>query len=528
MSMNLLREGLIAVRTDKGEYKANLGQILAALATLGKPLDFPQLRPHQQVSWHTFLCQAAAIAMIHQQNDTFLTNSEGWNNALENIAGTQPWELVEDDWTKPAFLQPPLKNPAESREYGKTWKTPDEMDITVGSKRIDLKDGQNRAAEAGEWIHALICSQTAGGYEGAGRYGIARMNSGAGNRHIFTLSPRSSTNTPTWQEGVTRDATLLTKLHREMPTKEALLWTIPWDGIDQLDADRVLNQPLCIEICRRTRLKRTEYGQLEAKSAGSKVFRIKAKALRGAVADPWTLTTVDEKGAKAATVSGAALEYRQLSKFLNPEAFTLPEMARMHPTDQEAMTLVVIATPRGQGGTEGHHQTFIPFGVRGTRSIRSRAGQKQLADICKRLVDDAGEVAKALGKAIQALGRNGNVTNRGKETKKERETRKRYQDIFHATVEDGFWTQVSEEMEQEDQEGDTAAESHTQWILDITGTAEKILRQAEGAGLCRSSDRYPAVNAARARFRDGTMGSNRLRHYYRQRRTGEESNDQPE
>ena len=56
-----------------------------------------------------------------------------------NYPDDEPWQLVVDDITKPAFMQPPASSKAKEQEYKAAVATPDELDMLVTSKNHDLK-----------------------------------------------------------------------------------------------------------------------------------------------------------------------------------------------------------------------------------------------------------------------------------------------------------------------------------------------------------------------------------------------------
>ena len=61
--------------------------------------------------------------------------------------------------------------------------------MLVTAKNHDLKSSIAAQANVDDWIFALVTLQTMEGFGGVGNYGIARMNSGFGNRPAFSLAP---------------------------------------------------------------------------------------------------------------------------------------------------------------------------------------------------------------------------------------------------------------------------------------------------------------------------------------------------
>jgi len=104
-----------------------------------------------------FLVQLAALA-LHRAGASQLPQTEPeWAQALRGLTPEfpedEPWRLVVDDWSKPAFLQPPV--PA-----GVTLKTeistPDALDLLITSRNHDLKQAVAHESDAQDWVIALV------------------------------------------------------------------------------------------------------------------------------------------------------------------------------------------------------------------------------------------------------------------------------------------------------------------------------------------------------------------------------------
>ena len=145
-------------------------------------------------------------------------------------ADDEPWQLVVDDITKPAFMQPPASSVEREKDYKSTVATPDELDMLVTSKNHDLKAAVATQAAPDEWLFALVTLQTMEGFSGAGNYGISRMNGGLGSRPAFTLTPSARLGAH-----IRRDITALLE-HRSTLMDEYqmsdhgvdLLWPLSW------------------------------------------------------------------------------------------------------------------------------------------------------------------------------------------------------------------------------------------------------------------------------------------------------------
>src|SRR5690606_18246797 len=183
---NLLCTPLISI--DTGE-KLTLPGVLAALAR-DEVESFPALRPHQGMFWHMFLVQLAALALHKARHAEIPEGEAQWTELLRRLTpdfpDDEPFRLVVEDWSKPAFMQPPVPDGVELKSGV---ATPDELDLPITSKNHDLKRQVARSSEPEDWLFALISLQTGEGFGGAGNYGIARMNGGNSSRPMLTLAP---------------------------------------------------------------------------------------------------------------------------------------------------------------------------------------------------------------------------------------------------------------------------------------------------------------------------------------------------
>ena len=262
--LNLLTEPLIGIiQPGEPRLAASLPEVQAAL--LADRVDaFPALRPHQRHAAHAFLVQLGAMALHRAGLEQPPADAAEWLELLRGLTpewpGDEPWHLVVDDITKPAFMQPPARSPEREKDYKAIVATPDELDMLVTAKNHDLKSSIAAQANVDNWIFALVTLQTMEGYGGVGNHGIARMNGGLGNRPAFSLAPVGQNP----GAHVRRDIIALLECRPELldnfPMIDGgigLLWTLPWDGEaeEMLLADGL--DPLFIEICRRIRLRHT-------------------------------------------------------------------------------------------------------------------------------------------------------------------------------------------------------------------------------------------------------------------------------
>ena len=147
---------------------------------------FPALRPHQRHAWHAFLVQLGAMAMHRADLSEPSEDAGEWRRIIRGLTpdfpNDEPWQLVVEDITKPAFMQSPARSKEREADYKNPVATPDELDMLVTSKNHDLKSAVAVQSNVDDLILALITLQTMEGFSGQGNYGISRMNGGMSSR----------------------------------------------------------------------------------------------------------------------------------------------------------------------------------------------------------------------------------------------------------------------------------------------------------------------------------------------------------
>ncbi|KQM84917.1 hypothetical protein ASE67_14565 [Sphingomonas sp. Leaf23] len=390
---------MIGWQDERGDtHRGSLFAAFAALAS-GQAWSFPALRPHQREPWHAFTVQVAALALIHAGTDTLPTTEAAWRDLLLALTPDQPeaWELVVDDWSKPALLQPPTTQPADRAAYKNRVPTPDALDMLVTAKNHDLKQERMIAADDEHWLFALVTLQTTEGFLGAGNYGISRMNGGFASRMSLGIRPAGGAG-----RAFRRDVERLVADARARPdrrTGTTLLWTLPWDGTTSLDYNKL--DELYVEICRRIRLRRSG-DAIEACTAGSKCARVAASELKGKTRDPWAPMKAD--GSTSHTPTGAGFGYRQMATLLDKAKITRPPLAEPHPDDdRDGLSIVAAALVRGQGKTEGLHRRAI----RAPGALRDADGNRLPLDrigvVAKQRAEEGYEASRRLSRALISL-----------------------------------------------------------------------------------------------------------------------------
>ena len=402
---NLLEEPLVRARTADGVVERfSLPALYVALQE-DRVTAFPALRPHQRHGWHAFLAQLATIALDRQAGGAIPQSATEWAGALRSLTpgfpDDEPWCLVVEDSSKPAFLQCPA--PTGLDAYRKQVLAPDDLDVLVTAKNHEVKQTVAMRGSPEDWLLALVDLQTMAGYLGAGNHGVARMNGGFSSRSCLGLAPADQGAGAHVFGDVRRmvgDRDGL--LERAAPYFRsqggvALLWLEPWDGEESLDLRNL--DPYFIEICRRVRLRNRD-GRIAARTAGSRRPRIEAKTAKGNVGDFWT--AVEVKDDKALSVSASGFSYRRLSELLfDASRWEPPSAMRVDGSDDGTWTVVARAIAGGQGKTEGYHErTDIRFSPRVAGLLRRREGREQLAELAKAQIDEVAAVGNALRFAI--------------------------------------------------------------------------------------------------------------------------------
>jgi len=396
-------ERLFTVKlTGGGKEKMSLPQILSELSSLSSKdsiEDFPYLRPYQYHSFYSFLVQLSAMALAQMHYEDAIPKkirTDDWRQMLLRLSDDDdlPWHLLVDDVEQPAFFQPPfLKEDSKNRfnrfKGFKQVSTPDELDIIVNAKNHDVKRHLYACADPEHWIYALISMQTMSGYSGARNYGIARMNSGYGNRPCVCRIPGFD-----YGERFRRDVRVLLTYRQKIIKSynykknggHRLLWLLPWGGNKSEVLDLQQLDPYFIEICRRVRLIQNyeasqNYGNLIAMRIGTTARRINADIYKGNIGDPWTpLRVVEDKSdkpkkkkpeVKGITVSYPGFDYRMIHSLIFEQGYRGSLLQRPHILDGPTPIYYFSTLVRGQGETDGFYERYLPVPVYGEKEWAS-------------------------------------------------------------------------------------------------------------------------------------------------------------
>ncbi|MBK8980689.1 MAG: type I-E CRISPR-associated protein Cse1/CasA [Planctomycetes bacterium] len=347
-----------------------------------------------------FLTQLAAIAMRRSGVATPPLSENEWNTLIVGMTdrAREPWCLVVDDMSKPAFFQPPV--PEGDVSGWKEVETPDGLDLLVTAKSHDVKTCLINASDAEAWAYAICSVQTMQGYPGRGYNGISRMNGGYGNRPRVGLSPSLAMG-----ERFLRDVTVLLDEWPALLTRGfrddgvALVWCLPWDGSESFALNAL--SPHFIEICQRLRII-FDNGALTGRRTTSSARRCAPEVQHGDVGDPWC--PIERESAEALTVGPRGYDYRLLVDVLFANRFAPGAAQRVRTSDSDGLLLWVNALARGQGKTEGLHERILPLSSVVQRRLLAREQQQGLGQRARDRVQRAEEMrSKVLFPAIRLL-----------------------------------------------------------------------------------------------------------------------------
>ena len=528
---NLLTDTLIRYRQSGGANReASLSDVYAALMA-DKVEAFPALRPHQRHAWHAFLVQLGAMAMHRNGLDTPPSDADEWRSIIRALTPgwpeDEPWQLVVEDITRPAFMQPPAGSEERWKDFKNAVSMPDALDMLVTSKNHDLKSEVAEQGGLDDWIFALITLQTMEGYGGRYNYGISRMPSGYGNRPAFSLTPstRPGGHVKHDLNAVLRNRQLMLDYYPMSDSGIALLWTIPWDGKKAESKLLTEMDPYYIEVCRRVKLV-SQCGNITAVRANSDARRIvDAKGLTG---DPWAPVSNNSnpRGTPPAFLGPRKFGYERVVDALfspdwkHPLLLTLE--ASLRGTDSD-MQLVARGMVRGEGGTAGYHERIIPLRHRTLQIFGRPGGVKTLEDISRERIKRIAGVQRILRHAVSVFAAGGQTEGIADEHRaRANPWANKLTDLMDAD----FFEELQDEVGIDDSPRENVRK---EWLRRLVGSAEEILRDAMQSLPCpairRPRAEAQAVNVFRGRIY-GPNGLTELRQDSIEENTEWQTNDQ--
>ena len=524
MSNNLLVDPLIRTTTSSGQLvRATLPETFALLMG-DEVLAFPALRPHQRHAWHAFLAQLGAMALRQADLRQPPEDAEEWLQLIRGLtpdfAEDEPWRLVVDEITRPAFMQPPASSHDRLKDYKSKDKdivsTPDALDMLVLSKNHDIKASVAARAEADDWIFALVTLQTMEGYGGRGNYGISRMPSGYGNRPAFSITSSQNFGLHFKRdiEGLLEHRQLLLTAYPLCDTGIGLVWTVPWDGtkaeallLNELD-------PFYIEICRRIRLQ-FQASALKATRANSAFRRI--VDVKGLTGDPWAPIgkTQNQKETPPAFLGPRKFGYVRVVEGLTSPNWEQSILLRPVQSERESLDTVQLVARgmiRGEGGTQGYHERVIPINARVKRAILRRESMDELGRIAQERIENISTLQRILSHAIQVFAARGDSN---KVSEEHRRLARPWLNRLDEFVDARFFDALQVEFESDDR--DEQSRIRTEWLLDgessVINRASAILKEAMAALPCPAIHRYRARANAEGLFEARIRGPQGLRFY---------------
>ena len=505
--LNILTEPLIDMTTAEGTLPASLPEVYAALMA-DEVEAFPALRPHQRHAWHAFLVQLGAMAMhragVTEPPEDAATWAELIRGLTPEFPDDEPWQLVVDDITKPAFMQPPASSSDVEKDYKTVVATPDALDMLITSKNHDLKATTAIQGSAEDWIFALVDLQTMEGFGGAGNYGISRMNGGLGSRPAFSLAPLGGPGAH-----ARRDILALLSNYPTSAGAKNLLWLLPWDGTGP---ERLLPNelaPLYIEVCRRVRLRADGDGQIYAIRTSSKAARVEGKDAKGRTGDPWTPHNPSRDGLPL-TLAAGGFNYKRMKEYLmNWRQPDLLKPTSAERSSSETMQLVARAMVRGQGKTEGYHERIVPIRTKTRNAMLRRTGRDSMEDLgglAEKRIERISAVQRILSHAIQVFAARGDSDNVSPE---HRRLAAPWLNRLDEIIDDRFFDDLQDEFEAGDDA--TRERVHNDWLRDfVVPQARGILRDATDSLPCPAIHRYRARENATGLFEGRLSGNSGL------------------
>lgn len=473
---NLITEPLLSWRdASRRRHKGTLPAILAALGD-GAAGDFPRARAHQLDPWSMFLTQLAAIALHRSDRSDPRLSEEDWRSLLLGLTdgAQEPWCLVVEDLSKPAFLQPPV--PEGDIGDWKCHEHPDDLDVLVTSKSHDVKTSLISGDDVEAWALALVTLQTMQGYPGRGYNRISRMKGGYGSRPRIGLASDHSLSVR-----FLRDIDVLlgswdALLHRGFRENGcALAWLPPWDGTSSLAMPDL--SPHFIEICWRARCQ-SSAGRVICKYTTTDTRRCLPEIDNGDAGDPWVPIERDEKG--ALTVGRGGFHYQLLARLVFGGDFEDATAQAFRSGDGDPMLFLASVMSRGQGKTEGLHQRALHL----TGTPRRRLGRPdERAAIAKRASNNVQQARKMRSKVLfPALKK----ISLGENT---------VEDDFDARVDEVFFNDLFDLLEHDEDQAALA------WERRLYDTAWMELQRAIDRCCVPSARWYQAVSDAESMFR---------------------------
>ena len=483
--------------------------------------SFPALRPHQAPAWHMFLVQLAALALHRAGTDQLPQTEPEWAQALRGLTPEfpedEPWCLVVEDPSKPAFLQSPIPTGVQVEE---PVETPDELDLLTTSRNHDLKRGIARSASTDDWIYALMCLQTmapSGGGQGGYRQ-IARIKGGWSYRPFAGLAPLSSSS----QGGCLRLGTsfqrdvrvLLTTRDDHYTAHDAykgiggigLLWTPKWEEGQPLQLGEL--DIWFIEVARRIRL-HVDGEKLVGMKGTAKGPRVAAEQFSGDLGDPWAPVHINKEGkAEAFTLGLGELDYKRMSDlFIKGGDWVVPILAKHSSIDDDDATFALSVhafSHDKKGNSRGFRSRILPIGGKISRALSIGHKREALHQLATKQVQEIEVFNDALRHSLALAAASGNSEKCDKD---KREKKKYYphameaKTCFDHAVDAIFFDHLWKRYEAQEEGGEALKSEAERFAHELKDCATAIFEASLPGIPCPSLYRPRAEARARSKFR---------------------------
>ena len=149
---NLLTEPILRVVTDQGTRHMNLPELMSLLGR-DEIHHYEGIQRHQEDAFHVFLSYLAGAILARQNLADPVQSEEFWRQGMRDLTqgiGDDAWSLIVNDFTRPAFMQPPIppEDHARLKPLGNDnvfAQASDAMDLLVTSKNHDVKRAQRES-----------------------------------------------------------------------------------------------------------------------------------------------------------------------------------------------------------------------------------------------------------------------------------------------------------------------------------------------------------------------------------------------
>ena len=473
---DLLTEPLLDIRkTDGQDARVTLPGLMSVMMRGNLETIWSQ-RPHQRHALHSFLAQTGAAALELAGAREIPEDEAHWLQLLEALTGHpghEPWQLIHEDLTAPAFLQPPTMNPDSILNSRLEAPTPGSLDILASSKNHEVKRNTVRNAEPQDWFMALVSLQTQENYSGSGRKGISRIQNGEVSRPALSIMPLERNFGLEVRRDILALQQALPAIREEYPRYPhrggtATPWTIPWEGAPEETLTQESLHALYVDLSRRVRLI-TRNGRISALYTGTKGIRIE-RPRGGLTGDPWAPVNTTTKSILKMNRPGE-FTYQRISQLLFSEHWQRPPLLEPTPAElevREPMRVVARCIPRKQGRTFGYQERHLTARPSLQHALADPPARQDAADISGSRIKQIGEAQWNLKSALRAYLRSGKPPPRQREQDRSQNQLMLEQAsaTLDATIDRDYFKDLQDELEAAPDQRDAIRQ---QWLRNTLG-----------------------------------------------------------